>query len=73
MDWYLIGRILGVIFWPALAAVAIYGIGWLVAMSRPPQRSDETKRWARLAAFVGFLAALVVTGRDFLKYTGGAP
>jgi hypothetical protein len=73
MDWYLIGRILGVIFWPALAAVALYGIGWAIALSQPPQRAGETKRWARIAAFAGLLVTLAVTGRDFLTYAGGAP
>lgn len=72
MDWYLIGRILGVIFWPALAALAIYGLGWAIAMAHPPPRAGEIRRWARVAAFAGFLATLLVTGRDFLKYTGGA-
>lgn len=72
MDWYLIGRILGVIFWPSLVAVAIYGLGWAIAIARPPQRAGEIRRWARVAAFAGFLVTLIVTGRDLLKYTGGA-
>jgi hypothetical protein len=72
MDWYLIGRILGVIFWPALVAVAIYGIGWAIALARPPHLAGATRRWARVAAFAGFLVTLAVTGRDLLKYAGGA-
>jgi hypothetical protein len=70
MDWYLVGRILGVLFWPLAAAVALYGIGWFVSLSRPPQTAVEIKRWGRFAAIVGFLGTLFFTGRDFLKYTG---
>ena len=73
MDWYLTGRILGVIFWPAAVAVAIYGVGWAIAMARPPQVALETRRWARVAALAGFLVTLTLTGRDLLKYTGGGP
>ncbi len=73
MDWYLIGRIAGVIFWPAAAAVAIYGVGWAIAMARPPQAALETRRWARVAALAGFLVTLVLTGRDLLRYTGSGP
>ena len=72
MDWYLIGRILGVIFWPALAAVAIDGLGRAIAMAHAPQRAAEIRRWSRVAALAGFLVTLIVTGRDLLKYTGGA-
>lgn len=67
MDWYLIGRILGVVYWPALAAVVLYGLGWAIAISRPPHVAAGIKRWARVAAFAGFAATLVVTGREFLK------
>jgi len=70
MDWYLIGRILGVIFWPALVAVVLYGAGWLLSIPRPPHIANNIKRWFRLAAFVGFMATLFFTGRDFLKYSG---
>lgn len=72
MDWYLIGRILGVVFWPGLAAVLVYALGWALALSRPPHVAVEIRRWTRIAAFAGFFATLFVTGRDFLKYTGGA-
>lgn len=70
MDWYLIGRILGVVFWPVAVAVALYGLGWVVAMPRPPHVANNIKRWFRLAAVLGFLATLFVTARDFLQYTG---
>lgn len=70
MDWYLIGRVLGLLFWPALVAVLVYGIGWLVAVSRPTHLADGIKRWTRLAAVAGFAGTLFITGRDFLKYTG---
>lgn len=71
MDWYMAGRILGVFFWPAAAALAIYGVGWAIALARPPQAALETRRWARVAALAGFLVILALTGRDLLKYTGG--
>jgi hypothetical protein len=67
MDWYLIGRILGVIYWPALAAIALYGIGWAISLSREPHDAVGIKRWAKLAAFLGFAATLFVTMREFLK------
>jgi hypothetical protein len=67
MDWYLIGRILGVVYWPLLVAVAVYGIGWGIAISRPPHVAPGIKRWARLAAFTGFAAMLAVTGQQLLK------
>ena len=68
----MIGRILGVVFWPGLVAVLVYGLGWAIALSRPPYVAVEIRRWARVAAFAGFAGTLFVTGRDFLKYTGGA-
>ena len=67
MDWYLIGRILGVIYWPALAAIALYGIGWAISLSREPQDAVGIRRWAKFAAFLGFAATLFVTVREFLK------
>ena len=72
MDWYLIGRILGVVFWPSLVAVLVYGVGLAIAMARPPQLAEEIRRWARVAAFAGFLVTLVVAGRDFIRYASGA-
>jgi hypothetical protein len=66
MDWYLIGRILGVVYWPALAALVLYGIGWAIATSRPPHLAEGVKRWARVAAVVGFGAMLFVTLREFV-------
>ena len=72
MDWYLIGRLLGVILWPALVAAAVYGLGWTIAIAYPPQRAVEIRRWARVAALAGVLATLLATGRDLLRYTGGA-
>jgi len=70
MDWYLIGRILGLLFWPALVAVLLYGIGWLIAISRPPHISVSVKRWFRTAAVLGFIGTLIFTGHDFLRYAG---
>ena len=70
MDWYLLGRILGLVFWPLLAAVVLYGLGWAIATRRKAEAADEIKRWARVAAVVGFAGTLFFTGRDFLKYTG---
>ncbi len=70
MDWYLVGRILGLIFWPTAVAVVVLGIGWVVATPRAPHVAANIKRWFRLAAIVGFLGTLVITGRDFLKYAG---
>ena len=70
MDWYLLGRILGLLFWPLLAGVVLYGLGWLIATRRQAPAADEIKRWARVAAIVGFAGTLFFTGRDFLKYTG---
>lgn len=72
MDWYLIGRILGVLFWPLAVAIVVYGIGWAMALPRQPHIAVLIKRWFRLAAIVGFVATLFITGRDFLKYTGVA-
>lgn len=72
MDWYLIGRILGVVFWPGLVAVLVYALGSAFALSRPPHVAVEIRRWTRVAAFAGFFGTLFVTGRDFLKYAGGA-
>ncbi len=72
MDWYLIGRILGVVFWPSLVAVLVYGIGLAIATTRPPQLADNIRRWARVAAFAGFLVMLIIAGRDFLRYASGA-
>jgi hypothetical protein len=72
MDWYLIGRILGVIFWPSAVAVVVYGIGWVVALPREAHAAVVIKRWFRLAAIVGFAATLFITVRDFLTYTGAA-
>jgi hypothetical protein len=70
MDWYLIGRILGLVFWPSAVAVVLYGLGWVVAMPRAPHVANNIKRWFRLAAFLGFATTLFFTGRDFLEYTG---
>ena len=71
MDWwYLIGRVLGLLFWPTLAAVGLYGIGWLLAVPRQPHIAANIKRLSRLVAFVGFMATLFFVGRDFLRYTG---
>ena len=69
MDWYLIGRILGVVFWPLAVAVVVYGLGWVVALPREPNVAIVVRRWFRVAAIVGFAATLFVTVRDFLKYT----
>jgi hypothetical protein len=66
MDWYLAGRILGVVYWPALVAIVVYGIGWAIAISRPPHVAPGIKRWAKFAAFLGFTAMLAVTGRELL-------
>jgi hypothetical protein len=70
MDWYLVGRILGLLFWPLLAAIVLYGLGWVLALPRQPHIAVEIKRWFRLAAIIGFVGTLFFTGRDFLKYTG---
>ena len=67
MDWYLIGRILGVIYWPALVAVLLYGIGWAISLSRPPHVAVNVRRWFQVVAFVGFVGTLFFTGREFLK------
>jgi hypothetical protein len=71
MDWYLMGRMLGAIAWPLAVGAAIYGIGWLVAVSRPPHLADKYKTGARVAAAIGFFAMLFVTLRELLRY--GAP
>lgn len=70
MDWYLIGRVLGLLFWPTLVAVGLYGIGWVLAIPRQPHVAANIKRWFRLLAFLGFMGTLFFVGRDFLKYTG---
>ena len=70
MDWYLIGRILGVVFWPSLVALGLYGVGWILAIPRQPHAAANVKRWFRMAALVGFVGTLFFVGRDFLKYTG---
>ena len=67
MDWYLIGRILGVVYWPALAAIVLYGIGWAIALTRQPQDAVGIRRWSKFAAVLGFAATLFVTGREFLR------
>ncbi|HEY7610871.1 MAG TPA: hypothetical protein VIF14_16705 [Alphaproteobacteria bacterium] len=70
MDWYLIGRILGVVFWPALVAVLVYGLGWALSIPRQPHVAVVIKRWSTLAAVLGFVVTLFFTGRDFLRYAG---
>ena len=70
MDWYLIGRVLGMVFWPGLVAVVLLGFGWTLSISREPHVAAIIKRWCRLAAFLGFAGTLFFTGRDFLKYAG---
>lgn len=70
MDWYLIGRILGVMFWPGLVAVALFGVGWAVSLPRPEHVAANIKRWFRMAAVAGFMGTLFFVGLDFLKYTG---
>ena len=70
MDWYLIGRVVGLLFWPTLVAVGLYGIGWVLAIPRQPHVAVNIKRWFSLVALVGFLGTLFFVGRDFLRYTG---
>jgi len=72
MDWYLIGRIVGAIVWPLAVAFAIYGIGWLLALQRPPHMSNTIRGWFRFAAVLGFIATLFLTMRELLRHTGTA-
>jgi hypothetical protein len=68
MDWYLVGRALGAIAWPIAAAVLVYTIGWLLAAPRAEPEARQILRWVRLAAALAFLATLVLTGSEFLRY-----
>ena len=72
VDWYLIGRIIGVVFWPAAVGIVIYGLGWLIAAPRPPHLANKIKGWFRLAAILGFIATLFLTVRELLRHTGAA-
>lgn len=69
MDWYLIGRILGAIAWPIATAVAIYAIGWLIAVSRPAHQVEAYKAGARVVAAIGFFAVAFVTVRELLRFS----
>ena len=73
MDWYFIGRIAGMLFWPALVATVLYGIGLVLALRHVPERALRIRRTARVIALAGFLVTLLITGRDFLRYTGTMP
>ncbi|MGH7005965.1 MAG: hypothetical protein ACREIP_18635 [Alphaproteobacteria bacterium] len=68
MDWYLIGRILGVIFWPLAAAALVYIVGRLIAASREPQQSAAWRRWVGVAAGLAYLVTLFATGLHLLRY-----
>ena len=50
----------------AAFVLVVYGIGWAIAISRPPHVAPGIKRWAKFAAFLGFTAMLAVTGRELL-------
>ena len=70
MDWYLIGRVLGAIAWPLAVAFLIYGIGWLLAASRPPPVAKKIKVGFWFASALGFIVALFVTLRELLRFAG---
>lgn len=70
MDWYFVGRLLGTLIWPAVAAGLIYGVGWVLALPRAPHVANNIRSWARLASFFVFAGILFLTGRDFLEYSG---
>ncbi|MCW5770430.1 MAG: hypothetical protein KIT16_02250 [Rhodospirillaceae bacterium] len=70
MDWYFVGRLVGTLIWPAVAAGLIYGVGWLLAAPRAPHVANNIKSWFRLASAVTFATILFLTGRDFLDYAG---
>ena len=72
MDWYLIGRIFGAIAWPLAAGFVIYGIGRLIAASRPPHVATKVKAGFRFAALLGFFATLFLTVRELLRHVGNA-
>ena len=68
MDWYLVGRILGVIFWPLLAWLAVRIAGRLIASTRPPEQRESLRRWIRLVAALAYLVTLFATGLHLLRY-----
>lgn len=65
MDYYLLGRIIGVILWPVAAAALVYGAGWLTGLTKP---ETATRYWVHVAAALAFAVALFVTGLHLLRY-----
>lgn len=68
MDWYLAGRILGVICWPLATAALVYGLAWLVTVARPQPLPGTNRNWIHLAAALAYLVTLFVTGQHLLRY-----
>jgi hypothetical protein len=68
MDWYLVGRILGVIGWPLAAAALVYAVGWLIAALRPPQPGSPRRAWINICAGMAYLVTLFATGLHLLRY-----
>ncbi len=71
MDYYLIGRILAVLFWPALIAVAVYGIGFAIAWTRPAELAATIRRWSLVAALALFAATAVMSLGSLLRILRG--
>jgi hypothetical protein len=71
MDYYLVGRVLGALLWPALIAVAIYGVGYAIAWTRPAEQATAVRRWAMMAAAAGFVATLIMSLGSLLRILRG--
>ena len=65
MDYYLVGRILGVVLWPVAAATLVYGAGWLLGLTKP---ETATRYWVHVATGLAYAVSLFVTGLNLLRY-----
>ena len=65
MDYYLIGRILGVVLWPMAAAALVYVAGWIFGLTK---RESATRYWVLVAAGLAYAVSLFVTGLNLLRY-----
>jgi hypothetical protein len=65
MDYYLIGRIVGVVLWPVAAAALVYVAGWLFGLTK---RESTARYWVHVAAGLAYAVTLFVTGLHLLRY-----
>ena len=68
MDWYLAGRILGVICWPLAAGALVYAVAWLLAVARPPAPAGGSRYWVHLSVGLAYAVTLFVTGLHLLRH-----